>query len=146
MAVRIFLFTSLSHCKVQYWFDREGAVSWLHHPKALAQHQLRASCLCWSVRCNKDLFHCCQRLFGVCAANRWRAAGWRTKTSRHIFSSPLRMYAWGEGEYPGCFIHFRPCPPGNRETPHVFPLSKLRQPGLFVHLLPDGMQPLHREL
>ena len=33
------------------------------------------------------------------------------------------MYVLGGGEYPGCFIHFRPCPPGNRETPHVFPVS-----------------------
>ena len=81
-AVRIFLFNSLSHCKVHYRFDREGAVSWLHQipPEGLFNAtSVSAGCLCWSVRCNKDLFHCCQRLFGVCAANRWRAAGWRTK-------------------------------------------------------------------
>lgn len=146
--IRIFLFTSLSHCKVHYRFDREGAVSWLHQlpPEGLV------ACAGPS-DATKDLFHCCQRLFGVCPANRWRAAGWDNKNIQKHILLPLKNVCLGGGMrgYPGCFVHFYTfCPyrPGNRETPMSFPClpwSKLRE-GLFVHLLPDSMQPLHREL
>ncbi len=128
--IRIFLSTSLSHCKVHYWFDREGAVSWLHQCLFCYSQRpfstsvaLVAYTRLYLIRCHKDLFHCCQRLFGVCASNSWRAAGWIPPTSTQT------------------------CPLGNRETPMSFPwVSLANLTGLFVHLLPDSMQPLHREL
>lgn len=120
-AVRIFLFTSLSHCKVHYWFDREGAVSWLHHPKALAQHQLRASCLCQS-----DVTRICSTaakdyLVSALPTVEEQQAG-EPNIQRHILL-PLQNVCLGGGMrgYPGCFLHFRPCPPDNMETPMSFP-------------------------
>ena len=134
--VRIFLFTSLSHCKVHYRFDREGAVSWLHQlpPEGLVACAGPSDARICSTAA-KDY------LVSALPTVEEQQAG-RTKTSRHI-DLPLKNVCLGEG-WGGIqdVSYILPLSSWQQGDTHVFPLS----PGLFVHLLPDSMQPLHREL